>query len=444
MQSLFMKIHRILPLLALFAIALFGVAPLGYCQTVSPFQGLGTVQFFDNNGEPLTAGVLYSFAAGTTTQQPTYTDSTGITPNPNPIPFGSGARVNIWLTSSLFYKFQLCRQNDGAFCAPSDVLFSVDNVPGLPGGSTGGSPFTGTFISGTTNPATTGILRLATADTICWRNAAGTSNVCLSKTSNDVLSWTTLFAAGNFVSTCTPVATSGFFRLCSTDTITWRNNANSGDVSLSKNASDNLSFPNCLTLNGGVSLCTTNQSGTGSICLATNCQLVTPALNGVVVSGAPTAGQALCASSPTAAAWCNTQAIQLASTTNLGGTVNISGGSPITVISHAVTMPSSGCPCRVFAGYGVNFDGTNSGLVTTTVFDGTTRFGTNSMNTTGSTSDFAIGMAEFSGVTYANSAVVTFTLQAATTMAGTTNAHAGNANGLGQSSHLNLVVVPSL
>jgi len=156
-------------------------------QSVAPFMGLGNAQWFDNNGKPLTAGVLYSYQAGTSTQQATYTDSTGTVLNPNPIPFGSGARVQIWLTSGAFYKFVLCLQNDGAFCAPADVLFSVDQVPGSPGGAAGSS--SAPFISNSSNPATTGILRLASGDTICWRNAAGTTNLCIRKDASDVLAW---------------------------------------------------------------------------------------------------------------------------------------------------------------------------------------------------------------------------------------------------------------
>ncbi len=170
--------------------------PSGVSQ-VSPFQGLGQVQFFDNSGAPLVSGVLYSYQAGTSTQQATYTDSTGTTQNVNPITFGSGARAQIWLTTAALYKFVLCAQNDGPFCAGGDILFTVDNVPGGAtggGGGGGGSPFTGIFISSTASPATSGILRLASGDTSCWRNAAGSANLCWSKDSNDLLSW----AGGSF------------------------------------------------------------------------------------------------------------------------------------------------------------------------------------------------------------------------------------------------------
>jgi hypothetical protein len=174
----------------IFASLLIACASFAHSQTISPFQGLGTAQFFDNNGNLLTSGVLYSYQAGTSTQQATFTDSTGTVVNANPLPFGSGARISIWLTAGAYYKFVLCSQNDGAFCAPSDVMFSVDQVPGSPGGSSSGSStFTGTFISGTANPATSGLLRLATGDQICWRNTAGTANLCIFKDGSDVLGW---------------------------------------------------------------------------------------------------------------------------------------------------------------------------------------------------------------------------------------------------------------
>ena len=43
---------------------------------LSPVGGVGW-QFFDNSGAPLTGGKLYSYAAGTTTPQATYTTSAG-------------------------------------------------------------------------------------------------------------------------------------------------------------------------------------------------------------------------------------------------------------------------------------------------------------------------------------------------------------------------------
>jgi hypothetical protein len=178
-MNLFRRILAILFLLGGFASA---------HAICSPVLGLGTIQSFDNNGNPLPTGVLYSFQAGTSTQQATYTDSTCTILNNNPITMTSGGRAQIWLSGSLIYKFVLCLQNDGAVCAPADVLFSVDNVPGAPV-AVAVSPFIGVFISNSPNPATTGILELASSDAICWRNVANSANLCITKDNADVLAW---------------------------------------------------------------------------------------------------------------------------------------------------------------------------------------------------------------------------------------------------------------
>ena len=47
---------------------------------LSAFAGAGA-QFFDNNGVPLSGGLIYSYDAGTTTPRATYTDNGGGTAN---------------------------------------------------------------------------------------------------------------------------------------------------------------------------------------------------------------------------------------------------------------------------------------------------------------------------------------------------------------------------
>jgi hypothetical protein len=177
--------------LRLLALACLFTLPQSLKAQVSPFMGVGNVQFFGNDGSVLTNGCLYVFQAGTTTQVASFVDSTGTTQNTNPVCFGSGARASIWLTTGNFFKLVLCLQNDGAFCAAGDTLFTVDQVPGgsSGGGGGGGSPFIGIFISSSASPATSGILELASADTVCWRNQAGSTNICISKDTNDLLSW---------------------------------------------------------------------------------------------------------------------------------------------------------------------------------------------------------------------------------------------------------------
>jgi hypothetical protein len=75
---------------------------------LSAFGGVGW-QFFDNNGVPLAGGLIYTYEAGTTTPQATYTTSTGTIAHTNPIVLNSAGRVpggEIWLLLTN-YKFVL-------------------------------------------------------------------------------------------------------------------------------------------------------------------------------------------------------------------------------------------------------------------------------------------------------------------------------------------------
>jgi len=76
--------------------------------SLSPYAGAGA-QFFDNNGNPLAGGKIYTYAAGTTTEVATYTSSSGGTANANPIVLDSAGRTpaQIWLTEGSSYKFVL-------------------------------------------------------------------------------------------------------------------------------------------------------------------------------------------------------------------------------------------------------------------------------------------------------------------------------------------------
>jgi hypothetical protein len=92
---------------------------------LSPVGGVAG-QFFDNNGDPLVGGKLFTFAAGTTTPQITYTSASGTTPNSNPIILNGGGRVpaEIWLTDGLQYKFVL-------YSSTNQLIGSWDNVVGI-------------------------------------------------------------------------------------------------------------------------------------------------------------------------------------------------------------------------------------------------------------------------------------------------------------------------
>lgn len=93
--------------------------------TLSIFAGVGA-QLFDNNGNPLSGGKLYTYEAGTTTPLTTYTSSTGVTPHTNPIILDAAGRVpngEIWLDYFELYKFVVKTS--------ADVLIATyDNIGG--------------------------------------------------------------------------------------------------------------------------------------------------------------------------------------------------------------------------------------------------------------------------------------------------------------------------
>jgi hypothetical protein len=94
---------------------------------LSPYGGVGA-QFLDNSGNVLTGGKIYTYAAGTTTNQPTYTTSAGNVPHSNPIILDASGRVpsggEIWLTDGSAYKFILRDANDV-------LIATYDNVTGI-------------------------------------------------------------------------------------------------------------------------------------------------------------------------------------------------------------------------------------------------------------------------------------------------------------------------
>lgn len=84
---------------------------------------VGPSQFFDNNGDPLSAGKLYTYLAGTSTPSPTYSEYTLTTANANPVVLDAAGRCVLYL-DSLSYKFILKDSNDATIWT-QDNLASV-------------------------------------------------------------------------------------------------------------------------------------------------------------------------------------------------------------------------------------------------------------------------------------------------------------------------------
>lgn len=92
--------------------------------------------FVDANGNPLTGGQIFTYTAGSSTKQNTYTTSAGNVANANPIllnsngyPVSAGNVVEIWLTAGVVYKFVLATATDSD--PPSTPIWTRDNISGI-------------------------------------------------------------------------------------------------------------------------------------------------------------------------------------------------------------------------------------------------------------------------------------------------------------------------
>jgi hypothetical protein len=111
---------------------------------LSPLAGAGQ-QFLDNSGDPLTGGLLYTYAAGTTTPETTYTTALGTTAHANPIVMDAAGRLEseVWLTGEVAYKFIL-RDSAGGLIGTYDDIYGINDVSatGVPWAEVTGTPTT--------------------------------------------------------------------------------------------------------------------------------------------------------------------------------------------------------------------------------------------------------------------------------------------------------------
>lgn len=107
------------------------------------FIGGAGWQFFDDSGDPLSGGKIFTYAAGTTTPLTTYTSRDGLTPNTNPIILDAAGRTpqEIWATEGLLYKYVVKTSTD-------TLIRTYDNI----GGSVVASDLA-QDLANTTNPA---------------------------------------------------------------------------------------------------------------------------------------------------------------------------------------------------------------------------------------------------------------------------------------------------
>jgi len=133
-----------------------------------------------------------------------------------------------------------------------------------------------TFISASSSPSQTGVIRLANTDAIGWRNNANNGDIDLfhigaegGNFPNDLFSFVTEPSGGIspfwgfpiIATSSLNVPATGSVRMGTLDSLTWRNNANSADVPLAKNTNDQLTFSGNLVTQSYVQTSTATNFG---------------------------------------------------------------------------------------------------------------------------------------------------------------------------------------
>lgn len=238
--------------------------------------GLYSEPILGANGRPVVGasaqvctaiGTQGSLCTPTTTVYSNQALSTALT---YPLATDSQGNLTFYVAPGLYYLTLY-----GQGLRTTTRAIAVNCLPGT------GCALTGTasaLTSASATPATSGVVRFAVGDQMCWRNNANTLNLCLSVNGADAL----LFNGSAFVqtniantftqnqtfptiisSTANP-ATGGWWRLANSDQGCWRNSTNTGNNCLSMNT-DRLSYGGANVVTNTSTDTMTNKSLTSAI-----------------------------------------------------------------------------------------------------------------------------------------------------------------------------------
>lgn len=98
-------------------------------------------KFFDSNGAPLVGGKLFTYVSGTSTKQATYTSSTGLSSNTNPVILDYRGECRLWIDPELSYTFVLAPATDTD--PPGAPIWTVNDITAAPANSDNAAVDTG-------------------------------------------------------------------------------------------------------------------------------------------------------------------------------------------------------------------------------------------------------------------------------------------------------------
>src|SRR5438067_5255642 len=126
-QISFMRVARsVLALLLILIGVSRGIQAATGTITPSPFQLI-----LDNSGNPVNAGCIWTYTAGTSTPVATYTDVALSVANANPIIASSAGRFTAFLTPGQSYKFTY-ENTPCSAGAHGSTLVTADNIAATP------------------------------------------------------------------------------------------------------------------------------------------------------------------------------------------------------------------------------------------------------------------------------------------------------------------------
>lgn len=162
------QMKRLIAISTALACIFAGVAIFGQ-KTATPNPN---IQYFNNSGNPCAGCKLYTYVAGGTTPQNTFTTAAGSSPNANPVILNSAGRANVWTTPGQSYRFDLYDPN-------GVLLWTVDNIPG--GSLAGTSNVTANYVFA---GPTTGAAATPTFRPLVGADIPNLSNITITGTFN--------------------------------------------------------------------------------------------------------------------------------------------------------------------------------------------------------------------------------------------------------------------
>lgn len=299
-------------------------------QTTVVLAPVPQLQFFDSGGRPLAFGCVFSYNSGTVTPLTTYTDFSGNTPNSNPVILNAGGSANIWLKAGIAYTITV-KSSGGTNCSSGSQRYSVSGISGGVSQLTSNVTYspTPTFNDISQNQLFTMTLTGNAASLPMTAVGVNPPGIVIFQITQDnigghTFAWPANVTGGAIIGAAANQVTTQEFVWTGTSAyalgpavIGNGPSLSTGPIFADTISASAITATSQLVINGGGALTTSSHSGTGNICMTSNCAMTSPNLgfptiNSVKMNGAPL--QTICNDGSTTSVNANTTAKQILKT----------------------------------------------------------------------------------------------------------------------------------